>query len=266
MTPDELRARDSEEIAAVGRGLVEEADQAGLLMRLIGGVAVALHAADDPVLRRTPEDIDLVAHKSGRAKLDDVFARGGFTPDRRFNALHGSDRRIYYSDDGVKADVFVGAFRMCHVVPMDAERLALDHPTAPLAEMLLTKAQVVRLTRKDATDLIAITRDHDVGDHDDGVINAAWIAGLCGRDWGLWRTVSETLGRVIALVPDIGLDGSAEEHVVSRLERLLEALEHEPKSQKWKLRSHIGDRKVWYELPEDPAPDPGATGSGSGDG
>jgi hypothetical protein len=248
-------------MVAVARDVVHEAEQAGVLARLIGGVAVVLRSAQDlePALRRTPEDIDVVVHKSGKAKLDGLFARMDFTPDRRFNALNGSDRRVYYSQGGVKADVFVGAFRMCHVVPMDDKRLALDHPTAPLAELLLTKAQVVRLTRKDTTDLIAIMRDHDVGDHDDGVINMAWIADVCARDWGLWRTVSETLRRVTALIGDVEVDDGVRERVRNRAERLLAALDGAPKSQKWKMRSRIGDRMTWYELPEDPtrAPETG---------
>jgi hypothetical protein len=139
---------------------------------------------------------------------------------------------------------------------MDEKRLALDSPTAPLAELLLTKAQVVRLTSKDTTDLIAIMRDHDVGDHDDGVINVGWIADLCARDWGLCRTVSETLRRVTALVGDVELDDGVRERVRDRVERVLAALDGAPKSQKWKMRNRIGDRMVWYELPEDPTRPP----------
>lgn len=245
---------DPVQVVALGRDLVNEAEEAGLLMRLIGGVAVVLHAHGDlePALRRTPDDIDVVVPKSSRAKLDGLFARAGFDPDRRFNALNGSDRRVYYSGNGIKADVFVGAFRMCHVIPMDEKRLSLDHPTAPLAELLVTKAQVVRLTRKDTTDLIALLRDHEVGDHDDGVINAAWIGDLCARDWGLWRTVSETLRRVSDRTDEVELADGVTERVRGRMERVLEALDRAPKSQKWKMRNRIGDRKTWYELPEDP--------------
>jgi hypothetical protein len=240
----------------IARGVVDKAQQEDVVMRLIGGVAIAMHAADDldPALRRTPDDIDVVVHKSGKGKLDRAFGGAGFVPDRRFNALNGADRRVYYSDRGVKVDVFVGAFRMCHVVPIDDRRLALDHPTAPLAELLTTKAQVVRLTQKDTTDLIAIMRDHDVGDHDDGVINAAWIAELCARDWGLWRTVSGTLRSVTTLVQDVDVADRVREQVRNRVEHLLAALERAPKSQRWKMRSRIGDRMTWYELPEDPTP------------
>jgi hypothetical protein len=112
------------------------------------------------------------------------------------------------------------------------------------------------LARKDATDLIAIMRDHDVGDHDDDVINAAWIAALCARDWGLWRTASEPLRRVTLVVHDVDVDHRVQERIGNRVEGVLAALERAPKSHKWKMRNRIGDRVTWYELPEDPTRGP----------
>ena len=35
------------------------------------------------------------------------------------------------------------------------------------------------------------------------------------------------------------------------IDALLERLEQEPKSRGWKLRAKIGERKRWYELPEE---------------
>lgn len=253
---------DAGEVIRAAREVVSEAEKTGVRLRLIGGVAVAVHAADDlePALRRTPEDIDIVVHSSARSKLDGVFASAGFSADRHFNALNGSERRIYYSSDGIKTDVFVGSFRMCHVIPVDDKRLALDHPTAPLAELIMTKAQVVRLTRKDTTDLIALIRDHDIGDHDDGVINANWIAELCARDWGLWRTVTGTLRQVGGLVHEVDVPRRIRETVGGRVEEILAALDRAPKSAKWKMRSRIGERVAWYELPEDPTDGPASDG------
>jgi hypothetical protein len=245
---------DLSDLVALARVLIAAAEQAGATARAIGGVAVVMHAENElaPALRRTPEDIDLVVAKSGKAKLDTIFSGLGFSSDRRFNALHGAERKIYYSPAGIKVDVFVGEFRMCHVIPIEEQRLVLDHPTAPLAELLITKAQVVQLTSKDATDLMAIIGGHELGDDDDGVINLAWIAELCARDWGLWRTVSETLRRLPELTQAVDVDEHVRDRVSKRVEQALAALERAPKSQKWKMRNRIGDRVAWYELPEDP--------------
>jgi hypothetical protein len=35
-------------------------------------------------------------------------------------------------------------------------------------------------------------------------------------------------------------------------DQLRQALEHEPKSMRWKMRAAVGDRVRWYELPEEP--------------
>jgi hypothetical protein len=245
---------DTHELRRVALAAVAEAEQAGVVMRVIGGVAVALHADDDlePGLRRSTADVDFVVSKGGRAKLDQVFAAVGLTPDRQFNSLNGAERRIYYSEQGLKADVFVGEFRMCHVISMDEGRLVLDTPTAPLAELVITKAQVVELTHKDTIDLVALLRDHDLGEHDDGVINTRHVAELCGRDWGLWRTVHQTLSRVDALLEGLAIDDQTRTRATERIAGLRGVIDEAPKTQKWKLRNRIGDRKVWYELPEEP--------------
>ena len=63
----------------------------------------------------------------------------------------------------------------------------------PLAELLLTKLQVVRTNRKDVIDICAILLDHDVGETDGETVNAAYIASLLAGDWGLWRTSRGTI-------------------------------------------------------------------------
>jgi hypothetical protein len=43
---------------------------------------------------------------------------------------------------------------------------------------------------------------------------------------------------------------------VAQLGALREAAEQVPKTRRWKLRSRIGERKRWYELPEETPPHP----------
>ena len=66
----------------------------------------------------------------------------GYEPNERFNAMNGSERMIFYDPSSPRhIDLFVGGFRMCHALPL-ADRLELDSPTLPPAELLLTKLQV----------------------------------------------------------------------------------------------------------------------------
>jgi hypothetical protein len=39
--------------------------------------------------------------------------------------------------------------------------------------------------------------------------------------------------------------------VIARANALWERVEQEPKSRKWRLRDRVGDRKRWYELPDE---------------
>ena len=52
-------------------------------------------------------------------------------------------------------------------------------------------------------------------------------------------------------MPDYDLDQADRDRVVTRFDELLGRIEEEPKSRGWKLRAKVGERKRWYELPEE---------------
>jgi hypothetical protein len=119
----------------------------------------------------------------------------------------------------------------------------------PLAALTVLKLQVVETNEKDYLDLCAIFADHELSDDESG-INRAHIAAVAGADWGLWRTLGMVAERSAQFARDLpGFD--AGERVAARLERLRGDLADAPKSRGWKLRARIGDRKRWYELPEE---------------
>jgi hypothetical protein len=243
---------DDHDPLATGLSLIRSADDAGVIARLLGGVAVALHSptASLPGFRRQYDDIDIVIEKRGRKHIDAVVKSCSFEPDVEFNNLHGLERRAYYSDEHGKLDVFIGEFSMCHTLPFDG-RLEADHPTVALADLILTKAQIYELNRKDAFDLLALLADHSVGDSDDDTINATRISDVCCRDWGMWRTVTRTFETIEQLARTEPGVGEKRDAILAALGDLREAMENAPKSAKWKMRSKVGDRKIWYALPED---------------
>jgi hypothetical protein len=233
--------------------LIKAADDANVTARLLGGIAIALHSpsASLSAFTRNYDDIDLVIEKRGRKHIDAVITDCGYVPDVEFNNLHGLERRTYYSDAQGKLDVFIGEFSMCHELSFEG-RLEADHPTVPLADLLLTKAQIYELNRKDAYDLIALLADHQIASGDEDVINADRIAQVCGSDWGFWRTVNHTIDTLEHHArSDVELD-EQRERVLDAIVTLRDQLERAPKSAKWKLRARVGDRKIWYALPEDP--------------
>ena len=233
--------------------LVRAGAQEGTTVRMLGGIAIAMRCptALTPAFSREYSDLDAVVPQKQRNQLDNVAAKVGLEPDRAFNAQRGNERRCYYRSDGLKLDVFVETFSMCHDVPLDSDRLSLDERTVPLAELLLTKAQIVELNDKDARDLFVLFHDHDVTPDDNG-INFNRVGELCGRDWGLWRTVTGTLRQLETAAGHIETGDQERVLVVSRVEHLLGEIETAPKSRKWKLRDRLGDRVQWYVLPEEP--------------
>lgn len=234
-----------------GQRIVEAAAAAGVPLRLLGGVAVALlcPSARRPPLARDYADIDLASVGSSRGEVAKLLEGLGYEGDREFNALHGH-RRLYFWDERNhrQVDVFVDEANLCHRIPLK-KRIGAAPLTLPLADLTVLKLQVVETNEKDYLDVCAIFADHELGAGNGG-IDASYIAALAASDWGLWRTVGIVAERSEEFA--LELPGFRSREVVADRLRLLRAeLDRVPKSRGWKLRSRIGDRKRWYELPEE---------------
>ena len=232
--------------------LLEIARSDGATLALLGGVAVRVHAPEVPaVLDRAYKDIDFAVPKGGGGDAQKLLRGAGYEPHVVFNAMNGKERMLFYdNDNGRQVDVFVGSFRMCHEIPF-ADRLRPGEPTVPLAELLLTKLQIIQLNEKDVRDTVLLFHGHEVSSHDEDAVNGERIAELCAEDWGLWRTITGNLARCEEMLGDYALPDSERTRVADRIREVLRRIEEAPKSRGWKLRSKIGERKRWYELPEE---------------
>jgi hypothetical protein len=241
-----------EDIVAEGERLLGLGADAGVDLRLLGGVAIRLRAPElPPALQREYKDLDFAVPKGGGGPLDVLLRDAGYTPHVSFNAMHARERALFFDDDhGRQVDVFIDSFRMCHEIPL-SERLALEESTVPLAELLLTKLQIIELNEKDVRDTVLLLHGHAIEEGDDGAVNAARIASLCGSDWGLWRTITANLQRCRDHIGDYDLPEPDRERIAARFDQLLDRVESEPKSRGWKLRARVGERKRWYDLPEE---------------
>ncbi|MEO8091423.1 MAG: hypothetical protein ABI726_01785 [bacterium] len=242
---------DVDRIERECRELVARASEAGVQLRVVGGLAVRMHCADNPYNQeREYGDVDLVTD-SKLPDIDRAFQGAGYEPFTRFNALHGHSRAIYYGEgDGLKVDVFIRSFSMCHELPV-TERLDADEPTVPLAELLLTKLQIVRLNEKDVRDLCALLIEHQVGFGDDETINADRFASICSCDWGLYHTVELNLGRLEEEAARLEMPSADRQVMRERVNQLLERMASHDKSRKWKMRARVGERVQWYEEPDE---------------
>lgn len=241
------------DVADEAHRIAQEVERRGLSIRLLGGVAVKLRAADGllPPFRREYADLDWITPKGTSAEVQKLFDSLGYAPQVRFNAINGRERLLFFDEENDRqVDVFVGSFRMCHEIPF-GDRLAIEPVTIPLAELLLTKLQIIELNEKDIRDSLAILHDHPVEAHDGDAVNAARIARLCASDWGLWRTFTANLEALDGHLGRYELPGDGKERIAERVKELLGRIEEEPKTFGWKMRSKIGDRKRWYDLPEE---------------
>jgi hypothetical protein len=241
------------EIVDEARRLLDLIADQELDARLIGGMAVRLLAADDldAAFIRDIADLDFVVSKRDARRLAALLEGAGYQGDEQFNALNGA-RRLLYLDrvNRRQIDVFVQTFVMCHELPI-VQRLGDRADTLPAAEVLMTKLQIISLNAKDRGDLYAILATHDVAAHDDRAINAPRIASLASDDWGLQHTFELNLQRLRDGLPDLPLEAEAVATIAQRIDALATAIEVAPKSRKWKLRARIGERKQWYEEPEE---------------
>jgi hypothetical protein len=220
----------------------------GVPLRLLGGVAVRLRSTALPAsLSREYKDLDFATTRKGGGDTQKLLRRLGYDPHVGFNAMNGKERLLFFDDaHGRQVDVFVSSFRMCHEIPLEG-RLGIDADTVPLAELLLTKLQIVELNEKDVRDTVALLLEHEVTDDDAGV-NVSHIAELCSSDWCLWRTISHNLAALRDRVGGYDVD---QQPVSDRVTTILERIEAAPKSRSWRMRAKVGERKRWYELPEE---------------
>ena len=234
--------------------LIDAANENQIHLRAFGGLAILVHSQNNPrFFKRDAPDIDFVVPKNERHKLESFFQRMGYSPDKQFNLLNGMRRQIYLADtNGRRIDILVRDFEMCHKLPLD-DRLHLHPVTIPLAELLLSKAQVVELNRKDALDIISLLLNNEVGSEQDGKIGVDRIAWLCAQDWGLYKTTSINLKRVEDLLADDDLKTTMEERdlVLGRVRQIQKAFDEMPKSLAWQMRDKVGTRVRWYSEVEE---------------
>src|SRR2546423_5801408 len=194
------------------------ARQEGVPLSLLGGVAVRLNAPDVPrSLDRQYKDLDFAVPKKGGAATDKLLRGAGYEPHITFNAMHARERALFFDDEHDRqVDVFIGSFRMCHQIPLD-DRIANGQQTVPLAELLLTKLQIIELNEKDVRDTVLLFHGHAVAANDEGGVNGERIAELCGSDWGLWRTITGNPQRCREMLGQYQLPAADREPAAERL-------------------------------------------------
>ena len=236
--------------------LMDAARAKPIMLRAIGGLAIRLRSGDlQKYFPREYHDLDFVVADHERKRIDPFFQEMGYEAHKQFNILNGTKRQIYLDPNSDRhVDIFVGNFEMCHKLPMNG-RLHLDPLTVPLAELFLSKAQIVELNHKDALDIASLLLYNETGDTDENKINLEYIAKLCSQDWGLYKTTAINLKRVEEVVRDESLNLTEAERglILKRAADIQQVFESMPKSLAWQMRDKVGTRVRWYEEVEEVA-------------
>ena len=240
--------------------IARDAAAAGLGLKLLGGLAVRVVCPDYPPRLRRDQDIDFACLSRERKAVARHLEQVGCLADRRFNNLNG-DRQMYFTaPSGRPIDVMVDRLTMCHTLDFRPSFGRLPH-TVDVADLMLSKLQIVELNEKDARDIVQMLSCMPVGDPggdaaDGGpVIDTQRFCAVLAADWGWWRTVTGNLDKIPELLD--GSTGLRQEGMrfdpVGQAARLRELADRAPKSLKWKVRAGVGDKLRWYELPEEVA-------------
>ncbi|MEX2135611.1 MAG: hypothetical protein WEB29_01445 [Chloroflexota bacterium] len=224
-----------------------------MTLRLIGSLAVSLRCETTRHLtellgRRVPRDIDFVGYSTQAEPIEKLFASRGYLlhPAVRNSREWGVKRLIYTDAIGHKVDVFLDELVMAHTITF-AGRLERDERTVSLADLLLSKLQIHRITENDLIDMVVLLGAAGFGPGEDQ-IDLAYIAGIMAADWGFFHTTLANLAKLGEAVERYSaLSGEVAATVRARARELAEAIEAAPKTTRWRLRARIGTRVPWYE-------------------
>jgi hypothetical protein len=247
---------ENEHFVAEALRLVEEAEEAGIRLRILGSLAYRIHCPENLALfdamERALTDIDFAADKRQTKQIKAFITERGYVEDQRITvSTEGSRYYFEHPETGLGVDVFLDELYFCHRIPL-RERLSLDRPTITTVDLLLEKMQIVELNMKDVKDTLVLLLEHPVssgnGTGGPEAIDSDYIAAVLSDDWGFWYTVTQNLDKVERFLPEFSAIGAPEGQVIRRrLGELRDAIEGAPKSRKWRMRSKIGAKKKWYQ-------------------
>jgi hypothetical protein len=233
--------------------LVERAQSQGVYLRLLGSTAFRIHSPEyvsiHEAMDRPLTDIDFVAYSKQDREIEAFLVKEKYKPvvAALTPELFAMRRIFNHSTNNIHIDVFLDELSMCHVIPF-RNRLEVDAPTIPLAELVLEKTQIVTLNQKDIKDMLILLAAHAVGDHDKDTINGKYIASLLAKDWGFYYTTKLNLAKIKQGLEVYKQPFSEQDvkNIQERLDALSRMIEDEPKTIKWKTRAAIGPKLKWY--------------------
>jgi hypothetical protein len=237
------------------RRLTEEAQKQGMILRVMGPIALHYYFPDYVDLYRRMErlgdrvftDIDYAAYGKHRGKLVPFFEKHGYELEKRAAMISGGTRLIFFSAKIPMIDVFFDKLDYNH--PIDYRgRLEIHPHCVSLADLMLQKLQIVQINDKDLKDAMLLFLAAPVSDTDKNAINVKYVAKLFADDWGFYHTATTNLRRIKEAMSGVkALNDDQRAVIAEKVDYFLKFIEETPKSGKWKGRAKTGTSKPWYQ-------------------
>jgi hypothetical protein len=240
--------------------IIEIAEERDIVLRLLGSIAFRIHCPKyAPILHqgsavhRPLTDIDYMTYNKHKTPIRKLMY------DLRFREIFADpivSRIVFQSPKykNLKVDFFLERLQFCHIISFDRKkkRLEIDKPTIPLEEMLLEKMQIVEINEKDIKDTVMLVCEHDIDndvEKNTEIIDGGFIARILADDWGFWYTVTTNLNKTKTWIPKYSNALSEEDQslAIFRINKLLERIDQEEKTKRWRKRAKTGTNKRWYE-------------------
>lgn len=237
------------------RHLTEEAQKEGIILRVMGPIALHFYFPNHVELYRKMErlgervftDIDYASYSKCRGKIVPFFQKMGYELEKRAAMLSGNARHIYFGGQIPMIDVFFDKLDYNHPIEYK-NRLEINPYSVSLTDLLLQKLQIVQINDKDLKDGMLLLLASEIGLTDDGLINARYLEKIMSDDWGFYHTATMNLNKIKEASVNVKVLSDADRVVIEEhVEQLILILEKAPKSGGWKRREKVGVKKPWYK-------------------
>jgi hypothetical protein len=164
-------------LEAEAYALLQDANDEGLPLRLIGSMAVRALASEESLefLRdRTYYDVDFVGLRHDAKKIIEFFEYRHFVLDK--GSRLEDDFRLYLIDpkSDIPVDIFLDRLVACHTLDL-RKRMLLIPRTIPPADLLLSKLQREGMRDVDFRDVVCLLASVPLGSHEHESIDVEYV-------------------------------------------------------------------------------------------
>jgi hypothetical protein len=190
------------EIVSYSRSLVDLLAAKGIEFRLFGSCAIWLLCEPArPLLRqlsRYPKDVDGVISRDSITRAIDVIGTLGWQNDEELRAWSENQRlRFVHRTRAHVLDLCVDQLRFAQTLDLRGRLSIHDSCIAPI-DLLLSKLQIVELTRTDVVDLAALLISFELGKDDRLHLSKPRLLSVVSSSWTWETAIANTLSKLTA--------------------------------------------------------------------